>query len=166
MIQIAAVLIVMHFAKDQHMPELVPTSPLTKIVRTFIISLETKVDVFKEYGVNHFADILIISTGQDYRGQGLATEMYRRAISLLTAMGYSLVTSCFSNPISRKLGVKLGFQEIARSYFDEMKESLEKERKKDPTAVPLTQGQLFHTEKYESELYAIATVRRLKQIHD
>lgn len=71
--------------------------------------------------MDKYPELFIVATDRDYRGKGLATEMYRKAIAKFRAQGYPLVSSTFTNPFSRKLGDKLGFKPVNRMEFQDFK---------------------------------------------
>jgi len=73
----------------------------------------------KSFGDN-FAAPYIASVEPGYRGNGLATEMTARSLNLLRAHEFPIIRSFFSSPITRKIAMKAGYQEIARVYYDEL----------------------------------------------
>lgn len=63
------------------------------------------------------------SVDKTYRGQGIASEMYKVTIPLLKGRGYKLVKSTFTSPYTQKISQKMGFKELARAYFNQYKDS-------------------------------------------
>jgi len=148
------VFIILDVKLDESIPEYFSSSPISKIVRGFLINLESeKVNIFEMYRVDHYAEIYFISTGKEYRGIGLAREMTRRGLEIIVSMKYPLVTAVFTNPLSRKIGKHFGFKEIARSQFSEMKSELIKRNLKSPYDESVVD---------ESELFASFTAKLIE----
>jgi GNAT superfamily N-acetyltransferase len=133
-LQIAGVIISSHFSKTHQHVELVAKSPLTPLVRSFMIKAEEDADVFGNCGVDEYGEIFIVSVLREFRNCGLATEMFGRAVSMLKEMGYPVIMCMFSNPYSRKLGERFGFKELVRSRYIDAKD--EKGNLIMPTATP------------------------------
>ncbi|CAL8073976.1 unnamed protein product [Orchesella dallaii] len=119
--QIAAVMIIWIHEKGKDLPPRELRSPLSVIIRNAIIELKEKYNIHEQRNVDTFPELFIISTDKDFRGKGLATEMYKKAILKLKANGYKIVSSTFTNPLSRKIGDKLGFKEVSRLYSNDSK---------------------------------------------
>lgn len=83
--------------------------------------MEESYSIAKTYNVSIFPELAILSVDKEFRGKGLATELYRRGITQLTGDGHSLIYSEFSNPLSRKVGERVGFKEESRFYFKDFK---------------------------------------------
>jgi len=78
------VFIILDVKKNECIPEYFSSSPISKIVRGFLINLESKkVNIFEMYRVGHYAEIYFISTGKEYRGIGLAREMTRGGLEII-----------------------------------------------------------------------------------
>ena len=98
-------------------------SPQTLKILNVMKKLEKESNLLETYGVEFYADFFMSSVEPKYRSQGLATELYERSVTLLKSKGFPLVKSSFTSPITRKIGTKMGFQELARVYlFDETDE--------------------------------------------
>ncbi|CAG7829192.1 unnamed protein product [Allacma fusca] len=93
-----------------------------QMVSKFLGSVEKQVDLFDTFGVEEYADLHFASIDKDFRGQGLASEMYNRAISLLKGLNFKLAKSSFTSPFTRKISTKLGFEQIAIKYFREIED--------------------------------------------
>ena len=89
----------------------------------FLTQLEDKFNVFKMFGVSRCAELLLTCVDRKYRNQGLGTEMFRRSLSMLKQRGFPMAKGIFSSPISRRIGEKIGFEELARSYLCEFREN-------------------------------------------
>lgn len=76
--------------------------------------LLTQGNLCERYGVNQYGDFLFMSVDKEFRGQGLAQEMYKRCFQLLQSMNIKLAESVFTNPISQKIARDLGFVEVYR----------------------------------------------------
>lgn len=80
-------------------------------------------DVFKNFpDVDKYGDFFMASVGSNYRGQGLATEMYRRSIKFFKAQGVQVAKSNFTSPFTRKAAHNLGFVELKRIKFLDYKD--------------------------------------------
>lgn len=79
-------------------------------------------NVFERYGVNEYAALLVSSTHPKFRNQGLATEMYKRTLTLLKAEGVKVVKSTFTSPYSRAAVKRLGFEELCRVNWRDVKD--------------------------------------------
>jgi len=89
---------------------------VTKLLKLIKI-LDAKANIYEKYGIEYLANFLLACVGREYRGKGLATEMYKRSIQLLKSKGFPLCKSAFSSPYTRKATMNLGFTEIARVYL-------------------------------------------------
>jgi len=84
-----------------------------------------KLDMFYRFEVDAVAWNFIASTAKKFRGQGLASEMYRRMVILLREENFKLTFSVFTSPYSRRCAEKLGFQETARIELESVKDSIQ-----------------------------------------
>jgi len=119
-LQIAAVLIICIHSEGRVLPVRRLCSPTSILVQNMYIQLVQKYDIHKQHEVYVYPELDTISTDKNFRGTGLATEMCRKAVAQLKADGYKLVNCTFTNPISRKIGEKLGFKEGCRIYFNDL----------------------------------------------
>ncbi|CAL8091605.1 unnamed protein product [Orchesella dallaii] len=104
-------------------------------------------DIYEKYQLSESADLLLSSCAPKYRNQGISKELYKRAINFLTAEGFKMVKSVFTSPYSRA-GIKnLGFEEVNRLYYKDLK---------DENGNPV-----FDTSKLDSESYAALMVKLL-----
>jgi hypothetical protein len=78
--------------------------------------------IFEEFGVTEVIWNFVASTGRNYRGLGLGSELYRRLVNFLKGNGHKVAFSIFTSPLSRKCASNAGFIEIARSYFRDAKD--------------------------------------------
>lgn len=90
------------------------------LMPTFL-ELRTEANIFERYGVDVYGDFLFVSVDKEFRGQGLATEMYERALKLLKFKGITVVESLFTNPFSQRIANRLGFEEVSKRYLKEFK---------------------------------------------
>ena len=70
-----------------------------------------------EFKCDHYAEISWTSVHPNWFGHGIATEMIERTLQLLKAKGYPVVTADFSHAGTKRIGQKLGFEELRRYYF-------------------------------------------------
>jgi len=108
--------------RDEKSPELtLQSEPLANALHN-VIDISKKGNIFDRYGVDHYAELLIASVDPEFRERGLATEMYRRTLTLLRSRGYPVAESCFTSPITRKVAAKFGFEELVRRYFKDFED--------------------------------------------
>ncbi|CAG7724842.1 unnamed protein product [Allacma fusca] len=94
------------------------SSKLAKLMR-YINCLDDRTRLYEKYNLDSYMMCFLAIVHPDFRQQGLATEMYRRAVELARAEGFFLAKACFSSPYSRAAAAKVGFEEVARiTYFD------------------------------------------------
>jgi len=112
-------IIAIHRRNDVHNP-LKLESPEMKKIMPFLAIVDATAAIFDHYPeVNEYAELFMASVHPDFRGQGLAGEMYRGAIRNLQSKGFQLLKSCFTSPFTKKIGEKMGFRELARAKFNE-----------------------------------------------
>lgn len=69
-------------------------SPKCSIIINFLTKATIQANIFDKYpDVDELADFFMASVDGEFRGQGLATEMYERAIKLFKAKGIRLCKS-------------------------------------------------------------------------
>ncbi|CAL8137115.1 unnamed protein product [Orchesella dallaii] len=78
---------------------------------------QARANLFERFGVEELVWNFVASTSKEHRGQGLASELFRRMLNLLRKEKLFLVFSIYSSQFSRRCATKLGFVEIARSRF-------------------------------------------------
>ncbi|CAL8142339.1 unnamed protein product [Orchesella dallaii] len=74
-------------------------------------------DLYGKYNITEFADMFGLTTTEDYRKRGLASEMYRRGLNFLKNRGFKIVKCGFVSPFTRKAGKRHGYKEFARCRF-------------------------------------------------
>lgn len=79
-------------------------------------------DLFERYQVSHMADLLLSSCAPQYRKQGLSKELYRRTLNFLKAEGVPIAKSVFTSPFSRAAVKPLGFEQVCRLYYKDVKD--------------------------------------------
>jgi predicted GNAT family acetyltransferase len=98
--------------------EVKPESQICKTIFGFLATLdEVTHEAFRNNFDSNYAEIFITAVPNKFGGHGIATEMYRRSLEYLKAKGFKTVKSGFSSPGTRKIGAKLGFDEIGRLYY-------------------------------------------------
>jgi len=103
--------------KDQDfgIPALTSPNP----VRHFLSSIENKFDIYEKYGIGQYGEVFIASVSRNYRGQGLATELYRRSFSIFRKNGDKFIKCLVTNPGTRKVVASLKFEELGSWKFSE-----------------------------------------------
>jgi len=81
--------------------------------------------IYEQYGVEFFINFYTACVDPIYRGQGLATEMYVRALRFVKsfkAFSSAVVKSNLTSPYTRKICTKFGFTELARAYYNDFRD--------------------------------------------
>ncbi len=120
LLQIAALLLNVPYKQGQDLG--IPPPPSTNSVRRFLSRIENEYNLYERFGVTQYVDIFIASVNRDYRGQGLATEMYRRAIEIIRQNGVTVFKCLVTSPFTRKITENLGFIELGSWKFSEAKD--------------------------------------------
>ncbi|CAG7727827.1 unnamed protein product [Allacma fusca] len=95
-------------------------SPEMRSAIRFFTETDNKCNIFETFDIDEYADLRIQCVGRQFRGKGLATEMYTRALAFLKQSGFLVAKSVFTSPYTRKAASNLGFVELARKYFREI----------------------------------------------
>lgn len=96
--------------------------PFRKIFNLMHAKLnDTKLGMFAKYGVEYVVWNFFVAVNAKYRKMGLASELYSRVVQLLRSKKFPLVFSIFTSPFSRRAAHKVGFVEIDRVYFNELR---------------------------------------------
>ena len=69
--------------------------------------------------MDQYGEIFIASVSQNFRGQGLATELFRRSFDIFKKNGDSIIKCMASSPFTRKLAASLNFEELGCWKFSE-----------------------------------------------
>jgi len=95
----------------------------TQAVVNVLIKLTEEADVFGKYPkISNYADFFLVSVDREFRGHGLASEIYERAFNMLTALKFPLIKCVFSSPYTQRIARKRGFIELGRSYFQDWRD--------------------------------------------
>lgn len=95
------------------------TGPIIQI----LVQLTDEAKIFEKYpNIDHYAEFFMVSVGRDYRGHGLASEIYERAFNMLTSMKFPLIKCVFSSPYTQKIARKRGFEELGKIDFQDWKD--------------------------------------------
>ncbi|CAG7733619.1 unnamed protein product [Allacma fusca] len=97
------------------------SSKMAKLMQ-YINCLDDHTRLFEKYNLDSYITFFLAIVHPDFRKQGLVTEMYRRAVDLARAEGFFLAKACFSSPYSRAAALKVGFQEVARITYSDVKD--------------------------------------------
>jgi len=121
--KIAGVRITSINKKDDH-PEL-PTfkSAKTGPIVGVLMKLSDDAKIFERYPeLDQYTEFVMVSVDKEYRGFGLATEIYDRAFKMLNSMNFPLIKCVFSSPYTQKIARKRGFYEIGKINFLDWKD--------------------------------------------
>lgn len=96
--------------------------PFRKILNLMHTKLnDTKLEMFAKYGVEFVVWNFLVAVNCKHRKRGLASELYSRIVELLRSKNLPLAFSIFTSPFSRRAAQKVGFVEIDRVYFNELR---------------------------------------------
>jgi len=84
-----------------------------------LTQMAEKANIFDRYNADSYGTLLMASVDPEFRERGLVTEMYKRTIQLLRSLNFVAAETICSNPITRNVTAKLGFEELCRIYFHE-----------------------------------------------
>jgi len=102
-------------------PDLDISCPAVLRVIEVLDQVSANSDVFGKYGVDHYGYFVMTCINEEFRGQGLVTEIYKRSIAMLRAKGFPACCSLFSSPFTRKAAANLKFEEIYSKKFIDCK---------------------------------------------
>ena len=89
-------------------------SPEAKKIISILDQIAQSVDIYERMNVDRYAEFFLVSVDREFRGRGLAMELYERSVALLKSHGFPYVKCIFSSPYSRRNGKKLGFEELLK----------------------------------------------------
>ncbi len=122
--QMAGVRITTVVKKNEN-PDCPPLSlSSTSIVIDFLTKASLEADIFSAYpDIDLYADFFMTTTDAQFRGQGLASEMYKRAIKFLQKKKFPLCKSVLTSPFTQKACKNLQFTEHAKLFLKDYKDS-------------------------------------------
>lgn len=98
------------------------------------MKLTEDANVFEKHQeISEYADFFMVSVDRDFRGSGLATELYDRTFKMLRAMKMTLIKCIFTSPYSQKIAWNRHFQEVCRMKFLDWKDDNGKQHYPDAT---------------------------------
>ena len=86
------------------------------------VEAEKIANTYERFGITKYGSFLVASCAPKYRNQGLTKELYRRSLVLFKAEGLPLARSVFTSPYTRAAVRSLGFEELSRVYFKDLKD--------------------------------------------
>lgn len=69
-------------------------------------------DIFNRFKVDHYLRSCGLAVRRNYRGLGIATEVYKAKLPTLEALGLELCSAAFTSVGSAKAARNAGFEEI------------------------------------------------------
>jgi len=102
--------------------EITPPNPTGHAIRQFLTRVEGKLNVFEKFSLEQYGELFVVSVNRDYRGQGLATELFQRSYDIFRKNGDTIIKCTATSPITRKLCSNLGFVEMGSWKFSEIKD--------------------------------------------
>lgn len=100
----------------------IPTTPFQKIV-AFLGMLSAKSNVFDRFNVERIAQGHMLTVHKDFRGKGIAKQLYVENIELARKLGYPMYVCDCTSLFSAKLCEKLGMELTATLQFDEFSDA-------------------------------------------
>ncbi|XP_055610980.1 uncharacterized protein LOC129757717 [Uranotaenia lowii] len=107
----------------------------SKCTMNYMITMDSKVNLFEKFNIDCLLEIMFISTLPEYEGKGIASKLVNCAVELakLLKAGQAteylpederhkqpmLVSALFTSRISQRVGAKCGFNLINEVPFDE-----------------------------------------------
>lgn len=95
-----------------------PVTNFEKIV-AFLGMLEAKANIFQRFNVERIAQGHMLSVHENFRGKGIAKQLYVENIELARKLGYPIYVCDCTSLFSAKLCEKLGMELTATMQFDE-----------------------------------------------
>jgi GNAT superfamily N-acetyltransferase len=93
-----------------------------KEIFDYVIGLSELCGTWERYpSISQFPELFGISVDPEFRKQGLAKEIYRRALAFLKAKGFSVARCGFTSPFSRKAAKSLGCKIVVGEKCSEAK---------------------------------------------
>lgn len=68
-------------------------------------------DVFEHYNVNYYLYAHGLAVKTEYRGRGIATEVLKARVPLMSTLGLSVTSSLFTTLAAQKAAFKIGYTE-------------------------------------------------------
>jgi hypothetical protein len=79
-----------------------------------------KQQLMERYPEEVYAMGFLSSVSSSNRGQGLATEIYRRSVLQFRQRGFPITRNFFSSKITMKIVKSLGYEELSRIYLGKL----------------------------------------------
>lgn len=102
-------------------PHHVRTPSRTKsreIIVDILSQVSKESDMFSIYPeIDSYADLMMTAVSSQFRGIGLAKEMYKRALALIQSYKIPVCCSIIANPWALKVCKSLGFKEHFKLYL-------------------------------------------------
>jgi len=86
-------------------------------------TVNTESRIYERYGIDSYINFYTACVDPKYRGQGLATEMYERALAFIKSNEkFTIIKSNLTSPYTRRICHKFGFTELSRAYYNDFKD--------------------------------------------
>lgn len=94
-----------------------------KVMNLIMGTVNQNSRIYEKYGIDSFVNFYTACVDPKYRGQGLATEMYRWALNFVRERkDFKHVKSNLTSPYTRLICQKFGFKELSRVYYNDFKD--------------------------------------------
>jgi len=97
-----------------------PSSPITTLVRSYLKSFDVNFNIFNHFDVSEYAHINLTSVEKEFRNLGIASELWRRSVTLCKEKNISVISSLCTCPETQKIASNLGFKEVQRKHYVEL----------------------------------------------
>ena len=92
-----------------------------KKIFTFLDWMKEDLDVARDYGVEEWADVMILACRSDLRTPGLGTELVRRGLEIMEERGVKVFTGTATSHYSARIFSKLGFTTLKECLYEDYK---------------------------------------------
>jgi GNAT superfamily N-acetyltransferase len=94
-----------------------------EIMNLVMGTVNSEANIYERYGVDSFVNFYTACVDPRYQGQGIATEIYERALRMVRAnKKYAFVKSNLTSPWTRRICNNFGFVELSRAYYNDFKD--------------------------------------------
>ena len=92
-----------------------------KKIFAFLDWMKEDLDVAGEFGVEEWADVMILACRADKRTPGLGTELVRRGVEIMEDRGVKVITGTATSHFSARIFSKLGFTTLKECLYEDYK---------------------------------------------
>lgn len=106
--------------KDKRIDLSTVKDPLYRQFLKFCIDGDAEADFFGHYGADEAFNFVAMAVKDDYRHQGLASEIFRTAVNMIKYIGHhpTFIKGEASSNFSGRIYAKYGFEELNEKLYD------------------------------------------------